>query len=67
MRRIVDCTEEYHATTCLVMANDHLYHILTVRSLTEKELSFDWFLIDNRDLSDLPNLNCAFKYNPFFI
>jgi hypothetical protein len=35
--------------------------MVTIRSITEKELSFDWFLIDNRVLIDLPQLSCTFK------
>ena len=61
VRRIVDCTDEHHATTCLVLGTNRLYHLLTVRSGTETELTFDWFLVDNRVLLDLPQLNCALK------
>jgi hypothetical protein len=61
VRRIVDCTDEQHATTCLVLGTNRLYHLLTIRSGTETELTFDWFLIDNRVLFDLPQLNCALK------
>lgn len=58
---IADCTDEYHATTCFALSTDHQYHMVTIRSLTEKEISFDWFLIDNPDLTDLPELRCTFE------
>ena len=61
VRRIVDCINENYATTCIVLGTNNLYHLMTIRSLTEKELSFDWFLIDNRVLFELPQLSCAFK------
>ncbi|CAF4441780.1 unnamed protein product [Rotaria socialis] len=59
VRRIVDCTNEDYATTCLVLGTNNIYHMVTVRSITEKELSFDWFLIDNRILEELPQLSCT--------
>ncbi|CAF3941170.1 unnamed protein product [Rotaria magnacalcarata] len=59
VRRIVDCTNEDYATTCLVLGTNNIYHMVTVRSITEKELSFDWFLIDNRLLEELPQLSCT--------
>ena len=61
VRSIVDCIDENYATTCLVLGMNSTYHMLTIRSITERELSFDWFLIDNRVLSEVPQLSCAFK------
>ncbi|UJR16244.1 hypothetical protein I4U23_003152 [Adineta vaga] len=61
LHRIVDCIDEIHATTCLVLGMNSVYHMLTIRSLTQRELSFDWFLIDNRMLFDLPRLSCSFN------
>ncbi|CAF3372234.1 unnamed protein product [Rotaria sp. Silwood1] len=61
VRRIVDCINENYATTCLVLGTNNIYHMVTVRSITEKELSFDWFLIDNRILEELPQLSCTFN------
>lgn len=61
VRRIVDCINENYATTCLVLGMNNIYHMVTIRSITEKELSFDWFLIDNRILLELPQLSCTFK------
>ncbi|CAF2368263.1 unnamed protein product [Rotaria sp. Silwood2] len=61
VRRIVDCINENYATKCLVLGTNNIYHMVTVRSITEKELSFDWFLIDNRVLEELPQLSCTFN------
>ena len=61
VRRIVDCINENYAVTCLVLGINNIYHMVTIRSITEKELSFDWFLIDNRILTDFPHLSCTFK------
>ncbi len=61
IRRIVDCIDENHATTCFALGANNIYHMITIRSITEKELSFDWFLVDNRILFELPQLSCTFK------
>ncbi|CAF1227074.1 unnamed protein product [Rotaria sordida] len=61
VQRIVDCINENYATTCLVLGTNNIYHMVTVRSISEKELSFDWFLIDNRILEELPQLSCTFN------
>lgn len=61
VQRIVDCINENSATTCLVLGVNNIYHMITIRSITGKELSFDWFLIDNRILLELPQLSCTFK------
>ncbi|CAF1001026.1 unnamed protein product [Adineta ricciae] len=61
IQHIVDCIDETYATNCLVLGMNGIYHMVTIRSLTTKELAFDWFLIDNRMLSDLPQLSCAFN------
>ncbi|CAF3893505.1 unnamed protein product [Adineta steineri] len=61
IQHIVDCINENYATTCLVLSIDNMYHMVTIRSFSEKELSFDWFLIDNRALLELPQLSCTFN------
>lgn len=66
VRHIVDCIDEDVATTCLVLGTNNIYHMVTIRSITENEISFDWFLIDNRVLEDLPQLSCAIKYSSIF-
>ena len=61
VRHIVDCTDETHASTCLVLDTADRYHMVTIRSMTQKELSFDWFLVDNPVLFAFPQLSCALK------
>ena len=61
VRHIVDCTDESHASTCLVLDTADRYHMVTIRSMTQKELSFDWFLVDNPVLLAFPQLSCALK------
>ncbi|CAF0773010.1 unnamed protein product [Didymodactylos carnosus] len=59
IKHIINCKDEPHATTCLVLDDNNLYHMLTVRSVTKRELSFDWFLIDEKTLSNIESLSCG--------